>query len=207
MAAYRSGDTADAGRDLCSLPSYVERKVVPRLEDLQRRLESEGGAFLDVGVGIAALSISVARLWPSVRIVGIDIWRPSLDIAHGSVKRAGLLERIELREQAVEKLSDRGAFDLAWLPISFIPRSLIPAAVNQIRHALRPGGWLVFNTGNPNADPATSSFVRLRTLLWGGTPVTPEEAERLLTESGYNEVQRLPSPPSAPMAMIAARRV
>lgn len=194
------------GEISAAFPVMWKEKVVPRLEGLQHRLEAERAAFLDVGVGIAALAISAAKLWPAARVVGIDIWRPSLDIAHENIKRAGLSDRIELREQAVEMLSDRDVFDLAWLPVSFMPTNIVPAAVNRIREALRPGGWLLFNTTNPDADPVTSCFVRLRTLLWGGTSMVPEEAESLLNKSGYRDVQRLPSAPSAPMAMVAGRR-
>jgi len=44
------------------LPQNWNKNVVPRLEGLSARLASGDGAFLDVGVGIAALSISMAKL-------------------------------------------------------------------------------------------------------------------------------------------------
>lgn len=89
-----------------SFADPLTRTIIPSLEGLSQRLDSPDGAFLDVGVGIAGLSIAMARLWSSLRVVGIDLWAPSLVLAHENVRSAGLTEHIELREQAVEVLSD-----------------------------------------------------------------------------------------------------
>src|SRR5262245_64932225 len=80
-----------------AFPLQWKTAIVPRLEGLAERLESCAGAFLDVGVGVGALSITMATLWPSLRVVGIDRWRPSLAIAREREQRLGLGGRIELR--------------------------------------------------------------------------------------------------------------
>ncbi|MDQ4147070.1 MAG: class I SAM-dependent methyltransferase [Pseudomonadota bacterium] len=181
--------------------------IVPRLEGLSQRLGSPDGSFLDVGVGVASLSIAMAQLWPSLRVVGIDPWAPSLALARENVQRAGLTDRIELREQGVENLPDTNAFDLAWLPSAFIPEQVIPAACEHVYHALRPGGWLLFAMANPGTDPLTASLVQLRTALWGGTVMAPSRIEALLHQTGFVDVRMLPSPPGAVVACIAARRM
>lgn len=60
--------------------------IVPRLDGLSQHLESPEGSFLDVGVGVAGLSISMAHLWPSLNVVGIDPWAPSLVLARERTK-------------------------------------------------------------------------------------------------------------------------
>src|SRR5215475_13617038 len=70
-----------AGEASAAFPFVLKQSVVPHLEGLAKRLESADGAFLDVGVGVGGLSIAIARLWPLLRIVGIDPWRPSLALA------------------------------------------------------------------------------------------------------------------------------
>ena len=105
----------------------LTRNVAPALEGLSERLARPGATFLDVGVGVASLAIAMARLCPELRIVGVDPWQPSLRLARENVDRAGLGDRIELREQGGETLEDEAAFDLAWLATAFMPERLIPA--------------------------------------------------------------------------------
>jgi len=181
--------------------------IVPRLDGLSHQLSSPGGAFLDVGVGVAGLSIAMARLWPSLSVVGIDPWAPSIALARENVRGAGLTDRIQLREQAVEDLSDTDAFDLAWIPSAFVPGRVIQAACEHVHRALRPGGWLLFATVNPGADPVTASLARLRTALWGGGLMAPGQVETLLSQTGFVDVRTPASPPGAVAALTAARRM
>jgi SAM-dependent methyltransferase len=149
----------------------------------------------------------MAQLWPSLRVVGIDPWAPALAIAREEVRRAGLTDRIQLREQMVEDFSDTNAFDLAWLPSAFIPGKVIPTACKKVYRALRLGGWLLFAMVHPGGDPVTTSLARLRTVLWGGSLITIDEVETLLNQTGFADVTTLPSPPGAVVALIAARRM
>jgi SAM-dependent methyltransferase len=185
----------------------LTQTIIPRLDGLSRQLNSAEGSFLDVGVGVAGLSITMVHLWPSLRVVGIDPWAPALALAHENVRRAGLTDRIQLREQMVEDLSDTNAFDLAWLPSAFIPETVIPTACGQVYRALRPGGWLLFAIAHSGTDIVTASLVRLRTVLWGGTLIAPTQVEALLRQTGFADVRTLPSPQGAIVALIAARRM
>ena len=193
-----------AGDASAGFPALLQR-LIPHLGGLADRLDGEDARFLDVGVGVAALSIEMARLWQNLRVVGIDVWAPSLALARGNVKSAGLEARIELREQAVEDLPDTDAFDLAWLPSAFIPGPVIPAAVRHVHRSLRPGGWVLFATVNPSGDPLALSLARLRTVEWGAYPWAPAEAARMLEQSGFEDVVTLPSPPTAIVAFVAGR--
>src|SRR5258706_71544 len=83
------------------------------LGDLAARFE-KGARFLDVGVGVGSLSIAMCRAFPQVRAVGLDVFEVPLGIARDKVARAGLADRIELRQVAIEDLKDEEAFDLVW---------------------------------------------------------------------------------------------
>lgn len=183
----------------------LRQTVVPQLAGLSARLESNGAAFLDVGVGVGALAVTMARLWPTLHVVGIDVWAPSLTIARENVKMAELTSRISLREQAVEELSDADAFDLAWLPGFFINDAVIGPAVQRIHRALRPGGWILFGIQSPGPDPLTASLARLRTVLWGGQPRTSAEVEILLKDAGYADVTTLANASSAVATTVGRR--
>lgn len=197
-----------AGGDVSAgFADALAHTVAPRLDGLARRLESPDGSFLDVGVGVAGLAIAMAQLWPSLNVVGIDPWAPSLALARENVRSAGLTGRIRLREQAVEDLPDRDAFDLAWLPSAFLPEQTIAAACERVYRALRPGGWLLFAMVNPGSDPLTASLVRLRTVFWGGCVMSAGQVETLLGQTGFVDVQTLASPPGAIISLSVARRL
>jgi SAM-dependent methyltransferase len=186
-----------------AVPALLKQTIVPHLEGLTKRLDSADAAFLDVGVGVGALAISMARLWPSLRVVGIDVWKPALALAQEKVKAAELDSRIELREQAIQDLSDAAAYDLVWLPAFFISNKIIGASLLSIHRALRPGGWIVLGLQNAGADDLTAALARFRTVHWGGDPRTPAEAEALLTNAGFDNVKAIPS---TVVAAVVGRR-
>ena len=206
--AHSDPEILQAGGEVSAgFAGALTNRIVPGLEGLAQRLGSSDGSFLDVGVGVAGLSIAMMRLWPGLRVIGIDPWSPALTLAQENVRRAGLTDRIELRPQSVGDLSEIEAFDLAWLPSAFIPSKLISMACENIFRALRPGGWLLFAMAHSSVDPVTASLVRLRTALWGGCPMAPAEVEILLSRTGLVDVRALPSPPGAIVALVAGRRL
>jgi len=190
------------------LPHNWSKNIVPRLEGLAARLASKDAAFLDVGVGVAALSITMAQLWPSLHVVGIDPWAPALEIARVNVAQANLAARIELREQAVQDLSDMAVFDLARLPSQFISAPLVRPALERIFRALRPGGWILVGAVNLNPDSFIAAYLRLRNALRGGSSITPAETEALLKEVGYVQVQTLAGgAATARGSLVVGRRI
>ena len=207
--AWSSTDPAvlqAAGDVSAAFPAALKRTIAPRLDGLPERLAAPGAAFLDVGVGVAAMAVEMVRQWPSLRVVGVDPWAASVALARGNVRAAGLADRIELREQRAEDLADEDRFDLAWVPSVFIPREALPSVLQRVARALRPGGWLLLAFAHPGADPLAAALARLRTALWGGTEATPSEMVDALARNGLVEVTPLPGPPASAVAMVAGRR-
>lgn len=196
-----------AGDVSAAFPHALKRGIVPNLEGLAARLDGPNAMFLDVGVGVASLSIQMARVWPALKIVGVDVWRPSLELARENVKKAGLESRIELREQSAADLPDSGVFDLAWIPTLFIPEAALPSVVERVFRTLKPGGWLLFPTMKAAPDPMATALARLRIAQFGGPVVGTEELEAMLNRFGYAEVRSLPTPPTSPVAMVVGRRL
>ena len=89
-------------------------------------------SFLDIGTGVGLLAVSAARVWPRCTVVGIDVWKPSLDLARRAVTTAGLDDRIEIREQDVLDLDDVDRYDCVWLPSFFFRGDILAAAMPKI---------------------------------------------------------------------------
>jgi 2-polyprenyl-3-methyl-5-hydroxy-6-metoxy-1,4-benzoquinol methylase len=195
-----------AGDASISFAKALKDKIAPKLEGLLPRLESNDGKFLDIGVGVAALSIHMAHLWPSLHITGIDPWEPALSFARKNVQTTLLTQRIELRQQRVEDLNDSDTYDLVWLPSVFIPEAAVVSATARIVQALRPGGWLIFTAIRLDSEPLRSAVARLRTALFGGCLLASQDIEVLLRNAGFVQVHTLATPPNALFSMVAARR-
>ena len=101
--------------------------------------------FLDVGVGVGAISIGpLPSAFRAVTCVGLDVVPEVLVLA----PRGGRGSRVGATASScallsVADLSDDAAYDLGWLPQPFIPRPVFEAGVDSIIRAVRPDGWIV----------------------------------------------------------------
>jgi SAM-dependent methyltransferase len=181
-------------------------RLAARLPGLVERLGQPGSAFLDVGCGVGRLAIEFARLWPALQVVAIDVWGPSLGLARDNVARSGVADRVELRELAGQDLAEVEAYDLAWIPSPFIPGDGPLRIAGRVLQALRPGGWLLYAMPRATPDPLSDALGRLRVTTFGGEFAAVPDVEAALAALGFTEVQTLPGPPSAPVAIVAARR-
>lgn len=147
------------------------------------------GTFLDVGTGVGLLAVEMARSFPHMNVVGIDILEPALRLADRNVAEHMVADRVELRLQDVAKLDDEDAFDFAWFAGPFIPAAIVPVALNRIFRAVRPGGFLVFGTYNPPPSELGMALTALRIVRSGGKPWSAEEALSLVAAAGFVPLQ------------------
>lgn len=192
------------GRASASVAKLISA-IVPTLDGLTDRLQRPDAAMLDVGTGVAELAIEIARTYPAVHIVGIDPWRPALDLARENLAAAGLDDRIELREQRVEELTDRDRFDLVWLAGPFLPPDVTEPALARSARALRSGGWLVMGAYAGPADPLAATLAALRTVRGGGRPLAADESIDLLGAAGFTDVRQIERTWPAPVDFVVGR--
>jgi len=172
----------------------------PELSEVLRR----PGAFLDVGTGVGSLAFEAARSWPALRVVGIDPWEPALTLARKNLARSGLAERVELRPQRVERLEDTATFTLAWVPGPFISAEVVDRALEHVRCALAPGGWLIFGFYPIPSAPLGQALARLRILRSGGHPWTSTEVEEKLRALAFEQIEVYS--PAPPIVLAIAKR-
>ena len=141
--------------------------ATPVLDGLAERFASGHGVLLDVGVGVAELACAFCRAVPGANVVGIDPLPRAIELAAPTLARHGLAERIELRCQGVQELEDDQVFDLAWLPLPFIPAAAVREGLPRVLRALRPGGWLLV-PGSTFQPGAKDEIARWQVHLAGG---------------------------------------
>jgi 2-polyprenyl-3-methyl-5-hydroxy-6-metoxy-1,4-benzoquinol methylase len=172
------------------------------LDGLGDQLRQPGARVLDVGVGVASLSIALARNFPDLKVVGLDTFDVPLALAHDNVARAELGDRIELRQLAIEDLREQSTYDLVWLPACFLAPSSVSAALARAHAALKPGGWLLLPTLNVDA-PAEARAVGGLILEQWGNPTESVATAALVADAGF-QVRTLPGP--GWVALVAGHR-
>ena len=93
------------------------------------------------------------------------------------------------------------------MPTFFIPGAALPAILERVHEALRPGGCVVVGIYTRPADPLAAALAELRTLRQGGAVVTPEEVAGALEQAGYAGVDVvIPPERRLPVVCVAGRR-
>jgi len=187
-----------SGRIVHQIDAYARRR--PKFKAALGR----EGAFLDIGTGVGWLAVEAARVWPKLRVVGIDIWKPSLALARANIAASGMQDRVMLRNQSVTDLDDAGAFTMVWYPAPFLPLEIAPQALENARRALAPGGWLVFGIFAPQPDPLGEALTALKIVRCGGHPWTTAEVEERLRSLGFAEIETF-APGSISVLVIARK--
>ena len=179
--------------------------LLPAMGDLRSRLSAPGARMLDVGTGVGALAVAFAQVFPQLHLLGIDVIDRPLELARQNIAASDVAARVRVRKQDVAGFTDDTGFDLAYLPAPFVPRSALQAGLPRVAAALRPGGWVFVARGKFDGTPAENALTRLKTLVYGGTPVDEAEASDLLRSAGLTSVRPVPTPDGAPGITIGQK--
>jgi len=179
--------------------------LLPGMGDLAERLAAPGARMLDAGTGVAAMAVAFAQVFPSLQILGIDVLDRALALARRNIAASDVADRVTVRKQDVAGFADDTGFDLAYLPAPFISPAAMHAGLPRVVVALRPGGWLFVARGKMGGTPAEDALTRLKTLVYGGTPLDDAEASDLLSGAGLTAVRTAPTPAGAPGITIGRK--
>ena len=108
------------GRASRRVADLITDVVAGRFPELADHLAAPGARFLDVGVGVAQISIELCRRYPLLHVTGVDINARPLRLAADNVAAADLNDRIDLRQADIAELADAESFTLAWIPMPFL---------------------------------------------------------------------------------------
>jgi hypothetical protein len=178
---------------------------LPMLGGLAEALAQPGAMMLDVGTGVAAMAVAYAELFPQLTVVGLDVLPRALALAAATVTSSAVADRVVLREQDVATLDEEATYALTWLPAPFLPEVALRAGMPRVARAMAPGGWVMVGHGKFADSPSENAITRFKTVVYGGTALDDEQAQRLLREAGLQNVTTTPTPPGGPAITVGRK--
>ena len=124
------------------------RKIWQSPQRLLGPLVRVGMTILEVGPGMGFFSLDVARMvGPTGRLVALDVQERMLEVLRRRARKAGLLDRIDIRRAEpdtlrIEDLAGRVDLVLAVFVVHEMPES--GSFFVEAHRALKPGGRLLF---------------------------------------------------------------
>jgi 2-polyprenyl-3-methyl-5-hydroxy-6-metoxy-1,4-benzoquinol methylase len=197
--------------EVMNRPVYEARLVrhwLPALPTVVARLQA-GGRALDIGCGTGVVPVTLAKAFPTATVAGIDLDAPSIDIARGYARDAGVADRVQLDAQSIESLPGEPRWDLI---TTFDVMHDLPdpvGAMTRIRAALAEGGTYLMvepkvaddletNLGNPFARMfygISCLHCVPQSLAQGGLGLGAcwgeKRARALAAEAGFTHFERL----------------
>jgi SAM-dependent methyltransferase len=125
LAAYRTGGGVpyaaygqEMRRGIAALnrPMFLHELAstwLPAVPDLDQRLRSAPPArVLDLGCGLGASSIAIARAYPRARVLGVDLDQASIAEARAQAAQAGVADRVSFVVGDAAQTTSEGPFQL-----------------------------------------------------------------------------------------------
>ena len=181
------------------------------IPDLDERLRSSPATVLDVGCGYGWSSVALALAYPGIRVIGIDVDRPSVEQAVQHAKTSGVDDRVTFRVGDAAELADIAEGCAAAFVFEALHDMAQPVQVLEaIRKRLGPDGTVVVmdeRVGEQFQAPAdeVERFMYAASVLHclpagmaeqpsvaTGTVMRPDTLRHYATEAGFSAVDVLP---------------
>jgi release factor glutamine methyltransferase len=189
---YLLGKTTFAGHRI----EVTSDVLIPRpeteilLNEAIKLIKPEGLPVLDVGTGSGILALSLAKKFPQLEIVAVDISTKALEIARRNGEKAGKISFVESDLMENPSLPERFQMILANLP--YIPSGQMDGLMREVRHEPR----LALDGGADGLDLirrlVTQSAGRTRYLALELGDGQAEAAKTLCLSAGYALIRILP---------------
>ena len=180
----------------CIAPSYdrLNHLLSMQIDRLWRRKASrmvaEGAPhrILDLATGTGDLAIELASRLPEVEVLGLDLSPEMLAVARKKIQKAGLEERVQVKEGDAEALpvSD-GAFDCVTVGFGVRNFAHLELCLQEMHRVLRDGGEVMIlelSTPNSRLIRALYTFYSFRLMPFiGGLISGQRQAYRYLPAS------------------------
>jgi ubiquinone/menaquinone biosynthesis C-methylase UbiE len=179
-------------------PGYTTNLVsswLPALDGVDEKLRA-GAAVADIGCGLGASTILMARQYPNSQFTGSDYHEGSIALARKRAADAGVGDRISFEVSSAASFSGTG-YDLAATFDCLHDMGDPPAAARHIRQALKPDGtWLVVEPAaadDPaaNMNPVGRVYYGFSTLLCVPNALSQNGGHALGAQAGETAIRQI----------------
>lgn len=194
-------------------PGYNANLVdawIPALEGVKQKLEN-GAAVADVGCGLGASTIIMAKAFPRSTFVGFDYHPASIEGARERAQRAGVADRV--RFEVAQAKGYPGTYDLVTFFDCLHDMGDPVGAARHVRSSLAPGGtWMLVepfahDRTEDNLNPVGRVFYSVSTMVCTQASLAQEvglalgaqagegRLRAVLEEAGFGHVRRATETP------------
>ena len=172
-------------------PGYNAHLVdewIPALDGVKQKLE-RGARVADVGCGLGASTIILAKAFPRSSFVGFDYHEPSIERARDRARAAGVAERTRF-ETAMAKAYPGTGYDLVCFFDCLHDMGDPVGAARHVRQSLAPDGtWLLVepfanDQVEANLNPVGRIFYSVSTLVCTPNSLSQEVGLALGAQAG-----------------------
>jgi 2-polyprenyl-3-methyl-5-hydroxy-6-metoxy-1,4-benzoquinol methylase len=177
-------------------PGYAANLLsgwIPALEGVDAKLKS-GGRVADVGCGLGASTILMAKAYPKSEFIGFDYHQGSIDSAKQRAKEAGVADRIKF-EMAMAKDFPGNDYDFVTFFDCLHDMGDPAGAASHVHKALKKDGtWMIvepFAGDKPeeNFNPIGRAFYGASTLLCTPASLSQEVGLALGAQAGEKRMR------------------
>lgn len=171
---------------------------------------ARGGRVVDVHCGGGRWLVAMARRFPNLELIGIEVEADSAARARATIAAEGLAERITIREVQATEASKVGAYDLAYFQYALHQLDDAPGVLRSAWTALRPGGRILVLDWPLPSDAEESrtrhgeliAGVQLDELFQGTALVTRDQFLAWFADAGLPEPQVIDLPSGAALIIL-----
>ena len=183
---------------------------LPSIPDVHERLQADPPArVLDAACGVGWAGIAIAKAYPRVTVLGVDVDESSIELARRNAEAHGVADRVQFEVKDAAGIEAAGPFDFAIVVEAIHDVSRPVEILDAIRRSLAPGGTLIVtdeNVGEAFTVPAgmgerfcyassvtlclPNSMVEQPSAAVGAV-MRPETFRRLARQAGFEDVKVL----------------
>ena len=175
--------------------AHLVSEWIPALEGVQAKLE-RGARVADVGCGLGASTIILAKAFPNSKFVGFDYHGPSIERARERARDAGVGDRVRF-EVAAAKAFPGDHYDLIAFFDCLHDMGDPVGAARHVRQALAPDGtWLLVepfanDRVEENLNPVGRLFYSVSTLVCTPASLAQEVGLALGAQAGEGRLREV----------------
>lgn len=170
------------------LSEVVATDFISPDSDIAQILMQPGAHCMDVGAGVARISLKLCELYPALFATAFEPSTIPFQLAEQNVATSPYKNRINLRQQSIQEITDQHLFDVAWVAQRFIMDEHLIPGLTAIHSALKPGGQIIVSTFFTAHKNIASCVKNFSDSLYAELRSIPE-ITTLLHNAGFIEIK------------------